>query len=116
MGDTTTVRSLLSLPAGPQPNNVIKHLQNTAQARNAAVAANTASKTVSSSTQVNVSQAYKIIVDTVSNLLATSGNRHELDWITAMLHAPWVLVQDKRFVSPEMLYFDLDEETTEGKM
>lgn len=116
MGDTTGIRTLLGLPAGPQPINVIKHLLNTAQARNRELSAGAAAKTVPSNVQDDVKEAYSIIVDTVSNLLTASGAKHELSKITTMLsQSPWVLVQSKKFVSPELLYFDLDEESTEGK-
>lgn len=116
MGDTMGIRTLLGLPAGPQPINVIKHLLNTAQARNRELSAGTAAKTVPSSVQDDVKEAYSIIVDTVSNLLTASGAKQELSKIATMLsQSPWVLVQCKKFVLPELLYFDLDEESAEGK-
>lgn len=117
MGDTTGIRTQLGLPTGPAPVNVIKHLLNIAQVRNMDLASNSASKTVPSHVQEDVSAAYTIILNTVSDLLRSAGDQQELKNMTAMLlESPWVLVQSSKFVLPELLFFDLDEESADGEL
>ena len=116
LGDTTQLRSQLSLSTGPQLSHVISHLMHTARARNAQIQSQDMPPDVPTSYQEDVEKAYAFIVGVLGKCLA-GDERWELAKLSKwLMEAPWIMVQAaQRFVVPCELVYDIDEDLEQGK-
>ena len=106
---TTELREALKLPTRPKVGQVISHINITASDTNKKVGS-APIQPLPKQVVEDVQAAYLRIFEMLSNLLQAEDKEH-LQLLAQRLTAqPWVLVQNKRFVTPDELCFDIDEE------
>ncbi len=110
----TTVRGKLELPKGPQTAHVIAHLLMSAHERNEELLSQTPPGRASANVRQDVSLAYQHIVAAIGEHVGARQERKLSDMARNLAGAPWVMVQDQKFVAPEELYFAIDEDTEHG--
>ncbi len=113
--DTAELRRMLELPEGPQAEHVILHLLMTAGERNAELHAQSTAAPVAQMTRQDVAAAYQHTVQEISKQLKDGQDGCLFQMAKDLSEAPWVMVHDHKFVPTEELYFDIDEETQNGR-
>ncbi len=113
--DTAELRRMLELPEGPQAEHVISHLLMTAGERNAEPHAQSTAAPVAQMTRQDAAAAYQHIVQEINKQLENGQEGCLFQMAKDLSEAPWVMVHDHKFVPTEDLYFDIDEETQNGR-
>ena len=117
-GDTQALRCKLGLPVQPKLQHVVDHLLT--------MAANSDLKTLLKQGSplrefvlAGIQRGYQFIISSVSKVQAEAGywdTREMGDASGRLKSGAWVLVQNCKFVRPCELCFDLEEDTSQGRL
>ena len=117
-GDTKALRRKLGLPVQPELQHVVDHLLTMAGNSDLKAALKQGSP-LREFVLAGIQQGYQFIINSASKVQAEAGSwdiGETADASGRLKKAAWVLVQDCKFVRPCELCFDLEEDTSQGRL